>query len=175
MMSVRVISVQTSSANRPSAFPASMFIAIGSAGLVILGALSPWARVPGYKNTYGMTGGESDVFWVVGIEAPGMIPLVGDGMVALIMASLAGVLILWRLVWPPKSSGFILLAIFLLLLVSALIGMVNWANAGNIPQSDSRSFFAGNVEVSWGLIVLCLGVWPGVLASAYQLWSDELR
>ena len=167
--------MQTSTASRPAAFPVSMFIAIISAALIIIGALNPWARVPGYKNIYGLAGGESDVFWVAGIDAPGMIPLVGDGMIALVLAALAGVLILWRLVYPPKSSGFILLAVFLLLLVSALLGLVNWANAGDIPRGDSRLFFEGNVEVSWGLIVLCVGAWPGVLASAYQLWKDELR
>ena len=167
--------MQASAVSRPAAFPISMFISIISAALVILGALSPWARVPGYGNTYGLAGGESDVSWVMGTAAPGMIPLVGDGMIALIMASLAGVLIIWRLVYPPRSSGFILLSIFLMLLVSGLVGVVNWANAGDIPRADSRVFFEGNVEVSWGLIVLCLGVWPGVLASAYQLWKDELR
>ena len=104
-----------------------------------------------------------------------MIPLVGDGLFILILAALAGGLILWRLLLPPKSSGFLLLAIFVLLSVSALVGMVNWANVGNIPRTDSRLFFSGSVEVSWGLVVLCVGVWPGVLASAYQLWRDELR
>ena len=170
-----MFSYQASSPSGPSAFPVSMFIAIVSAALVIVGALSPWAKVPGYRSIYGLVGGESDVFLVIGTEAPGMIPLVGDGMIALILASLAGVLILWRLIHPPNSSGFILFAIFLLLLVSALVGVVNWANAGNIPRADSRVFFEGNVEVSWGLIVLCLGAWPGVLAAGYQLWKDELR
>ena len=167
--------MEISTASRPAAFPVSMFIAIASVGLVIFGALGPWARVPTYRHVYGLPGGESDIFWVKGTEAPGMIPLVGDGMIALILAAIAGVLILWRLFHPPKSSGFLLLAIFSLLAVSAFVGMVNWANVGNIPRSDSRIFFEGSVEVSWGLIVLCLGVWPGVLASAYQLWRDELR
>ena len=169
------MNLRLAAAPRISAFPPAMVISAVSAALVIVGALGPWARVPTYQAVYGVREGDVAVFWVRGVEAPGMIPLVGDGMIALIMAALAGVLILWRLIHPPKSSGFILLAIFALLLLAALVGTVNWANVGNIPQTNSRLFFSGSVEVSWGLIVLCLGVWPGVLAAAYQLWQDELR
>ena len=167
--------MERSTAARPRAFPISMFIAIVGVGLVVLGAISPWARVPTYNNIYGRPGGESEVFWVIGTEASGMIPLVGDGMVALILAALAGVLILWRLVYPPRSSGFLLLAIFAMLAVCTFVGSVNLANVGNIPRTDSRLFFESSVEVSWGLIVLCVGAWLGLLASGYQLWHDELR
>ncbi len=152
-----------------------MFIAGISVALVMVGAVSPWARVPGYKAIYDRPGAAADVFWVRGTEAPGMIPLVGDGLVILVLAALAAVMVLWRLLRPPKSSGFILLALFILLLLAALVGVVNWANAGNIPRADSRAFFSGSVEVSWGLILLCLSIWPGVLATAYQLWTDELK
>lgn len=142
----------------------------------MVGAVSPWARVPTYRADYGGAAADSAaVFWVRGLDAPGMIPLVGDGTVILILASLAALLILWRLFWPPRSCGFLLLAIFSLLGVITLIGMVNWANVGNIPQTDSRLFFKSSVEVSWGLVVLCVGVWPGALAAGYQLWADELR
>ena len=152
-----------------------MLISAVSVAAVLVGAVSPWARVPTYRAAYGDAKDPSGVFQVPGLEAPGMIPLVGDGTVILMMAALAGVLILWRLFWPPRSSGFLLLAIFSLLAVATFIGMVNWANVGNIPQADSRLFFKGSVEVSWGLIVLCLGAWPGVAAAAYQLWADEFR
>ena len=160
---------------RPRAFPKAMLISAVSVAAVLVGAVSPWARVPTYRAAYGDATDPSGVFQVPGLEAPGMIPLVGDGTVILIMAALAGVLILWRLFRPPRSSGFLLLAIFSLLAVATFIGMVNWANVGNIPQADSRLFFKGSVEVSWGLIVLCLGAWPGVAAAAYQLWADEFR
>ena len=164
-------------APRPRAFPWAMLISAVSVAAVLVGAVSPWARVPTYRAAYGAAANDpsSGVFRVPGLEAPGMIPLVGDGTVILIMASLAGVLILWRLFRPPRSCGFLLLAIFSLLAVVTLIGMVNWANVGNIPQADSRLFFKSSVEVSWGLIVLCLGAWPGVAAAAYQLWADEFR
>ena len=163
-------------APRPRAFPRAMLISAVSVAAVLVGAVSPWARVPTYRATYGVDANDpSSVFRVPGLEAPGMIPLVGDGTIILILAALAGVLILWRLFRPPRSCGFLLLAIFSLLAVVTFIGMVNWANVGNIPQSDSRLFFKSSVEVSWGLIVLCLGAWPGVLAAAYQLWADELR
>ena len=167
--------MERSTVARPRSFPLAMFVAILGVGLVIYGAISPWARVPTYRNTYGIAGGESDVFWIIGTEAPGMIPLVGDGMVALIMVALAGVLILWRLIYPPRSCGFILLSIFALLALSTFIGSVNLANVGNIPRADSRLFFEGSVEVSWGLIVFCAGSWLGLLAAGYQLWRDELQ
>ena len=111
----------------------------------------------------------------MGLDAPGMVPIFGDGTVVLVMASLAAALILWRMVWPPKSSGFILSGILILLLLSAVIGTVNWAYPGYIPQADSRTFFKSSVEVSWGLVIMCVGLWPGVVAAAYQLWADELR
>ena len=151
-----------------------MLVCAVSVAAVLVGAVSPWARVPTYRAAYGAAD-PAAVFWVRGLDAPGMIPLVGDGTVILILASLAALLILWRLFWPPRSCGFLLLAIFSLLAVITLIGMVNWANVGNIPQTDSRLFFKSSVEVSWGLVVLCVGVWPGALAAGYQLWADELR
>ena len=162
-------------APRLNAFPIPMIVCAVSAALAIVGSLGPWARVPTYQASYGAVGEEEGVFWVMGLDAPGMVPLIGDGMLVLVMASLAGALTLWRLVHPPKSSGFILLAILILLTLSAVIGTVNWAYPGYIPQADSRTYFKGSVEVSWGLVVMAVGLWPGVLASAYQLWADELR
>ncbi len=162
-------------APRLAALPISMFVCAGSVALAIIGALAPWARVPTYEASYGAGAAEEGVFWVMGLDAPGMVPIFGDGAVVLFMASLAGLLILWRLVRPPKSSGFILLGILCLLLLSAAIATVNWANPGYIPQADSRTYFRSSVEVSWGIIVVALGLWPGVLAAAYQLWADELR
>ncbi len=162
-------------ASRLGALPIPMFICAVSAALALVGALGPWARVPTYEASYGDAAAGEGVFWVMGLDAPGMVPIFGDGMVVLVMVSLAGLLILWRMIWPPKSSGFILSGIFCLLLLSAVIGTVNWAYPGFIPQADSRTYFKGSVEVSWGLVVMTAGLWPGVLAAAYQLWSDELR
>lgn len=164
-----------SSAPRLGTLPISMFVCAVSVILAIIGALAPWARVPTYEASYGDIAAGEGVFWVMGTEAPGMVPIFGDGAVVLVMVSLAAALILWRMVWPPKSSGFILSGILCLLLLSAVIGTVNWAYPGYIPQADSRTYFKGSVEVSWGLVVLCAGLWPGVLAAAYQLWADELR
>ena len=163
------------SAPRLGTLPISMFVCAASAALAIIGSLGPWARVPTYEASYGTAAPGEGVFWVMGLEAPGMIPVFGDGAVVLVMASLAGILALWRMVWPPKSSGFVLSGILCLLLLSAVIGTFNWAYPGFIPQADSRTFFKGSVEVSWGLIVLTAGLWPGVVAAGYQLWSDELR
>lgn len=103
-----------------------------------------------------------------------MIPLIGDGMLLLILGGIAGGLILWRLV-RPNSSAFLLLTVFILLLVSGTIGAVDWANAETIPRADPTAFFPGDVEVSWGLLVTALAAWLGVASTAYQLWQDELR
>ena len=163
------------SAPRITALPVAMLVCCVSVALAIIGALGPWARVPTYEASYGGATAGEGVFWVMGLEAPGMVPFVGDGAVILVMAAMSAALILWRLIWPPKSSGFILSAILCLLLLSAVIATINWAYPGYIPQADSRTYFKSNVEVSWGLIVLCIGIWPGVIAAAYQLWYDELR
>ena len=163
------------SAPRLASLPISMFVCAVGVALAIVGSLGPWARVPTYEAGYGDAAAGEGIFWVMGLDAPGMVPLFGDGTVVLAMVSLAAILILWRIVLPPKSSGFILSGILCLLLLSAVIGTVNWAYPGYIPQADSRTYFKDSVEVSWGLVVMCLGLWPGVLAAAYQLWADELR
>lgn len=162
-------------APRLTALPISMFVCALGATLAIVGSLGPWARVPTYREGYGDAAAGEGVFWVMGLGAPGMVPIFGDGAVVLTMVSLAAVLILWRMVLPPKSSGFILSGILCLLLLSAVIGTVNLAYPGYIPEADSRTYFKANVEVSWGLVVMCAGLWPAVLAAAYQLWADELR
>ena len=162
-------------APRLGVLPLPMFVCAISVALAIIGTLGPWARVPTYKATYGEVAAGQGVFWVMGLEAPGMVPIFGDGTVVLVMVSLAGALILWRMIRPPKSSGFILSGICCLLLLAAVIGTVNLAYPGFIPQADSRTYFKSSVEVSWGLVVMTAGLWPGVLAAAYQLWSDELR
>ena len=151
-----------------------LLVAVGSAVLIIIGSLGPWARVPGYRAVYGSADEGVDVFWVMGTAAPGIIPLVGDGIISLIFGGVAGALALWRLV-RPDSSAFVLLAVFILVLVSGMLGVANWGNAENIPQRDPTSFFPGDVEVSWGLILMTLAAWPGVVSSAYQLWKDELQ
>lgn len=163
------------SAPRLTTLPISMVVCAVGVALAIVGALGPWARVPTYEASYGNASAGEGVFWVMGLDAPGMVPIFGDGAVILVMAALAGALVLWRMVRPPKSSGFILSGMLCLLLLSAVIGTVNWAYPGYIPQADSRTYFKGNVEVSWGLVVMCVGLWPAVAAAAYQLWADELR
>ncbi len=167
--------MERASVTRPAAFPAAMFAAAVGVGMMVTGSFAPWARVPGYRHIYGRVGGETDVLWITGTEAPGMVPLVGDGMVVLALGGLAGALVLWRLLYPPRSSGFLLLAVFTMLALGAFVCSVNLLNVGNIPRSDSRLFFEGSVEPGWGLFVVCAGAWLGLLASGYQLWRDELR
>lgn len=163
------------SAPRLAALPVAMLVCCVCTALAIVGALGPWARVPTYEAGYDNAAAGEGVFWVMGPEAPGMVPIFGDGTVILVMVSLSALLILWRLIWPPKSSGFLLSSVLCLLLLSAVIATVNWAYPGYIPQADSRTYFRSSVEVSWGLVLLCIAIWPAVFAAAYQLWSDELR
>ena len=163
------------SAPRLTSLPVAMLVCCACTALAIVGALGPWARVPTYEASYGNASAGEGVFWVMGPEAPGMVPIFGDGTVILVMVSLSAALILWRLIWPPKSSGFLLSSVLCLLSLSAVIATVNWAYPGYIPQADSRTYFKNSVEVSWGLILLCIAIWPAVFAAAYQLWSDELR
>ena len=167
--------MERSNAARPRAFPIPMFVAILGVGLVIYGAISPWARVPTYSNIYGRPGGETEIFWVTGTEAPGMIPLVGDGMISLILAAMAGVLILWRLLYPPRSSGFLLACHFCNVGGQHLCGLGQPGQRGQHSESRLAVVLESSVEVSWGLIVFCIGSWLGLLASGYQLWQDELR
>lgn len=159
---------------RRLALSVPLLVALGSAILVIIGSTGPWARVPGYSSVYGNGGGDFGVFWVQGTEVTGMIPLMGDGMLLLILGSIAGGLILWRRA-RPNSSAFLLLTVFILLLVSGTIGAVDWANAETIPRADPTVFFSGDVEVAWGLMMTALAAWPGVASTAYQLWKDELQ
>ena len=142
--------------------------------LVIIGSIAPWASVPSFGYVYGFAGKEAYVFTVKGTAAHGMIPLTGDGMVPLVLGSFAAVLVVWRMV-RSRASGFVLGAVVTLLLVSGVIGMVNWSNPGSIPSPDPSSFFRGDVVASWGVIMMTIAAWSGLLATAYQLWKDELR
>src|SRR5918996_4716314 len=94
-----------------------LLVAVGSAVLIIIGSLGPWARVPGYRAVYGSADEGVDVFWVMGTAAPGIIPLVGDGIISLIFGGVAEALALWR-VGPANFRGFVFLAGFFLLLVN---------------------------------------------------------
>ncbi|MFQ6027833.1 MAG: hypothetical protein ACE5Q6_10115 [Dehalococcoidia bacterium] len=114
------------------------------------------------------------MFTVYGTSVHGMIPLTGDGMFSAILGSVSGLLILWRLL-RPGASGFVLFTASVLLLVSGIVGVVNWANVGNVPTPDPDVFFRGDVGLRWGLIMMTLGAWPGVVFTGYQLWKDELQ
>ena len=161
---------------RRGALPLSapLLFAVGSAVLVIIGSLAPWAHAPSFGYVYGFTGNEAHVLTVNGTAAHGMIPLMGDGMVPLVLGSIAAVLVVWRLAWS-RASGFVLGTVIALLLVSGVIGMVNWSNPGSIPSPDPSSFFKGDVAASWGVMMMTIAAWSGLLATAYQLWKDELR
>lgn len=143
--------------------PAPLLVAAVTSVLVAVGSIGPWARVLGEKYV----NGEIEVFAVRGT--------VGDGLATLALGILAGVLILWRLV-RAHSSGFVLGAALVVLVVVVVVGMLNWLDASHMPGVDQPGrYFRTGARAAWGLIVVTLAALAGVGALAYQLWDDELR
>lgn len=143
--------------------PVPLLVAAVTAVLVAVGSTGPWARVLG--ETY--VNDEIEVFSVRGT--------VGDGMATLALGILAGVLILWRLV-RTHSSGFVLGAAIVVLVVVVVVGMLNWLDVSHMPGvSEPGRYFRTGARAAWGLIVVTLAASAGVSALAYQLWNDELR
>lgn len=144
-------------------FPMPLLVAAVTTVLVAVGSTGPWARVLGEKYV----NDEIEVFSVRGT--------VGDGIATLALGILAGVLILWRLV-RTRSSGFVLGAAIVLLVVVIVVGMLNWLDVSHIPGVDQHGrYFQTGARAAWGLIVVTLAALAGVGALAYQLWNDELR
>ena len=143
--------------------PVPLLVAAVTTVLVAVGSTGPWARVLGEKYV----NDEIEVFSVRGT--------VGDGMATLALGILAGVLILWRLV-RTHSSGFVLGAAIVVLVVIVVVGMLNWLDVSHMPGVDQHGrYFRTGARAAWGLIVVTLAALAGVSALAYQLWNDELR
>ena len=143
----------------PSLVP---LVAMGMIVLVIIGSIAPWARVSGEAHI----GGEIPAFSINGTDA--------DGIYTLILAVVAGVLVLWRIV-RPGLSGFVLGTASLLLLICSPIGVGNWMLVERIRGPEEVFLFQREVAVAWGLIMVTLASFPALVCAGYQLWDDELR
>jgi hypothetical protein len=147
----------------PPLLPVPLLIAAVTIVLVAVGSTGPWARVFGEKYV-------NDEFEVLSVKGT-----VGDGMATLALGILAGVLILWRLV-RTHSSGFVLGAAIVVLVVVVVVGMLNWLDVSHMPGVDQHGkYFRAGARAAWGLMVVTLAAFAGVSALAYQLWNDELR
>ena len=139
-------------------------IALAGAGLVIVGsAVGPWANVAGELHA----GGQIERFQIGG--------MVGDGMFTLSLSAAAALVILWRIV-RGRVSGFLTGLAVLLLLVSAVMGMLNWVDIDNMPGVYvPGKHFHSDARAAWGLLTTTFGAAIGAVAMAYQVWKDELR
>ncbi len=135
---------------------AATLAAVGSAA-------GPWASVAGELYA----GGQVERFQVGG--------LVGDGVFTLTLSAASALLILWR-VLRGRASGFLTGLAAVLLLVAAAIGMLNWADVGNMPGVyEPGKYYHADARAAWGLLLTTFGAAAGAAAMAYQVWSDELR
>ncbi len=141
-----------------------MLAALAAAGLVVIGsAVGPWASVAGelYSD------GEVERFQVGG--------LVGDGTFTLALSAAAGLVVLGRL-GRGRASGFLVGLAAVLLLISAITGMLNWVDIDHMPGVyQPGKFYHTDARVAWGLLATTLGSAIGAAAVAYQVWNDELR
>lgn len=139
-------------------------IALAAAGLVIVGsAVGPWASVAGELHV----GGEIERFQIGGMA--------GDGVFTLSLSAAAALLILWRIL-RGRANGFLTGLAVLLLLISAVIGMLNWVDIDNMPGVYvPGKHFHSDARAAWGLLLTTFGAAAGTVAMAYQVWNDELR
>ena len=145
----------------PSLVP---ILALVAAGLVVVGsAIGPWASVAGELYT----GGEMERFKVGG--------MVGDGVFTLALSTAAGLMILWRIL-RGRASGFLTGLAVVLLLITAVIGMLNWVDISNMPGVyQPGKYYHTDARVAWGLLATTFGAAASTAAMAYQVWNDELR
>ena len=147
-----------------------IYVAMAAAGLTVIGSLGPWAQV----TTKAYTGGEVRFLTVPGIGE--------DGMFTLVLAALAGGLILLRLL-KPNFSSLALGTAFVLISITALAGLINWLDAATISGDFSyrelppaaRGFVRTDVAVGWGVMVTTLAAIIGVVSTGYNYWIEHVR
>jgi hypothetical protein len=99
----------------------------------------------------------------------------GDGVFTLALSAAAVLLILWRLL-RGRASGFLSGLAVILLVLSAMIGMLNWADLGNMPGVyEPGKYYHSDARPAWGLLLTTFAGALGALATGYKLWDDELR
>ena len=147
-----------------SRFQPVLTIALAATALVVVGsALGPWASVAGELYS----GGEIERFKVGG--------MVGDGAFTLSLSAVAGLVILWRIL-RSRANGFLTGLAVVLLLITAVVGMLNWVDIGNMPGVyQPGKYYHTDARVAWGLLATTFGAAVSTVAMAYQVWNDELR
>lgn len=144
-------------------FPVLLLVALACGGLVVAGSLGPWASVAG--EVY--AGGEVERFQVDGI--------IGDGLFTVGLSGAAVLLILLRTL-RGRASGFLIGLAVILLVLSAVVGMLNWVDIGNMPGVyEPGKYYHTDARPAWGLLVATFAAALGAVIMAYQLWNDELR
>lgn len=112
--------------------------------LVLVGSVGPWVTAFGFIE-------------VSGTE--------GDGMITLVLALVAGLLIGWRVAsgsrWPRFLAGLAFLAV-------AGIGVYDWSELErNIDEADEdvRAFVDAAVSVGWGLVLTTFAGVAGLIVT----------
>ena len=146
-----------------SKYPLPLLISVIAAVLVIVGSVNSWADV----RTEAYVGNEIRILSVNGTDA--------DGYVTLAAASLALILLIWRL--ARRHSNLLALGgSLVLLLISGVLSFTNLMDlsvssgafsAHNLPKLDG-AFLRTQVDLGWGLIVVTAGSWAGLTSVAYQ-------
>ena len=142
----------------------ALLVVLAGAGLVIAGSsVGPWASVAGELYT----GGEIERYKIGG--------MVGDGVFTLSLSAAAGLVVLWRIL-RGRASGFLTGLAVVLLLISTVMGMLNWVDLDNMPGVyQPGKYYHTDARVAWGLLATTFGAAVGTVAMAYQVWDDELR
>ena len=130
------------------------------------GSLGPWATVAGELYASGSE---------AGVERFKVAGLIGDGLFTLALSAVALLVIIWRGL-RGRANGFLLGLAFILLVISAVVGMLNWVDIGNMPGVyQPGKYYHTDARPAWGLLVVTFASAVGALAMAYRLWDDELR
>ena len=96
-------------------------------------------------------------------------------MFTLALSAAAGLVILWRIL-RGRASGFLTGLAVVMLLISTVVGMLNWVDISNMPGVyQPGKYYHTDARVAWGLLATTFGAVVGTAAMAYQVWNDELR
>ena len=135
----------------PKAVPLLLLLGGAAALLVVVGSLGPWAQVFGFA--------------VNGTSADGVLTLIG--------AIAAGVLLLVAVRRPSRRMPFLVVAA-LFLAGSDLVGLIDWVHVETRPEIHNE---LGDFDptVASGLVMTTLAGWAGAAFLALQLAADASR
>lgn len=127
----------------PSGYSTAEKVALGGAGLAALGSLLPWASVTSIFGTISVNGTD------------------GDGIITLVLAIVAGGLVLAR---KAPVAALVLLAIV------ALVAVIDIADIAGAVDDEELGDFA-TVSVGFGLWLVALGAAAGLFGTIQHLRS----